>query len=429
MKKPYSLDYSIPTDKERVKVVEEILNNLTYYPTQNDLELFANYILNPKSSTDKPAITEDYSKRYKHWVSHDAKNESLEAILENPLAAEDQLQPMDERYIYVKKKRTVSRRTDGDIPGMKELWESIDRLQHTINVNEGKVPLDLQTPIIETSYRLYQLKHNLIDLRAVQYDLLDAYRPTIHFKALVPPKPQSVNWGSNSESWIKREEWERLIEDPRKIGRVSDRIEDYSVRFNPYTNEEEVLWVVREHTFDFENYLHVQALINYYSKIYEQLWDKPDSWGRVILFDFDRYASVARLSDLRQFILLRKIDGASSEQIAAEVLEKYGVEYSASHIGVITAHEIPIAINTVAKKQRLLAETPDWDRKYCSKCGRLLPKNTLFFGINRARKDGWMSMCKECHTEQRLHTAGGTTIDGRFKDTKMFKVQARQATE
>lgn len=428
MKKPYSLDYSIPTDVERVQAIKDLLNNLTYEPSPSDLELFANYILNPKSSTAEPGITEDYSKRYRHWVSKDAKNESLEAILENPLADENALQSLEERYIYVKKKRSISRKRDGDIPGMKSLWESIDTLQHTINVNEGKVPFDLHTPVIESSYRLYQLKHNLIDLRAIQYDLLDAYRPTIHFKALTPPKPQTINWGSNAESWIRRDEWDRLIEDPRKIGRVSDRIEDYPVRINPYTNEEEVLWTVREHNFDFENYLHVQALISHYSRIYEQLWDKPDSWGRILLFDLERYTTLARLSDLRQYVLLRKIDGAPNEDIAAEVQEQFGIQYSASHIGVITAHEIPLSINMVAKKQRLLIEAPAWNRKYCTKCGRFLPKHTLFFGINRARKDGWMSMCKECHTELRLQKAGGNNIDGRFKDTKMFKVQARSDT-
>ena len=163
------------------------MDNLTYEPSQSDLELFANYILNKKTLTQSSDVTEDYTRRYKHWASKDARHESLDAILDNPLSTENELQPLEEKYVYVKRRRTISRRNDADIPGMKELWESIDRIQHIVNVNEGKVPLDISVPIIESQYKLYQLKHNLIDLRAIQYDLLEAYKPVIYFKALVPP--------------------------------------------------------------------------------------------------------------------------------------------------------------------------------------------------------------------------------------------------
>jgi len=44
---------------------------------------------------------------------------------------------------------------DSDIPYMKELWDSIDRMEHTIAVNEGKLAADDTTPILKDDYRLY----------------------------------------------------------------------------------------------------------------------------------------------------------------------------------------------------------------------------------------------------------------------------------
>lgn len=438
MKKPYSLDYDAETtDRERRDIVADILNNLTFEPTQNDLNIFANYILYGKSEEDdknhfqRKEITDDYDRRYKSWVSKNAKNESLDALLESPVADENTLQSMDERYIYTKKKRQVKRPKydkktgelldpgDSDIPGMVELWESIDRLQHTLNVNTGKVPPDLDTPIIESGYRLYQLKHNLIDLRRNQFELIEMFKPALHFKALVPPKRQTINWGSNSAYWMPREEWERAIRNPKNIGRHSDNIADYKVREN-YLGQEEVYWVVREHEFDWENYKHIQCLIHYYSAIYAQLWDDPDSWGRALIFDFDRYATMANLTEMREYMLMRRIDGASYEEIAAEVKEKFDADYTPGHLGAIISSEIPRTIAAAAKRNRLLYETPQSEKKQCTWCGRYLPRHQLFFGLNKDRKDGWMSHCKECDKKKR--DKGGFVADGRSKDKNLSKM-------
>ena len=44
VKKPYSLDYSIERDIDRVKAIYDILDKLEKTPTPNDLELMASYI-------------------------------------------------------------------------------------------------------------------------------------------------------------------------------------------------------------------------------------------------------------------------------------------------------------------------------------------------------------------------------------------------
>lgn len=443
MKKRYSLDYTIYSDKDRLAAVNDILNNLDYTPSSSDLETFASYILYGKKEEDdqnlvqNKTITDDYGRRYRTWVSKNARNESLDAILENPLAAEQDLITMEEKYIYVKKRRTIRRPKydkdgnlldpgDSDIPGMTDLWESIDRLQHTIAVNEGKVPLDMDVPIIESTYRLYQLRHNLIDLRANQYFLLDAYRPTLHFLSLTQPRPQTYNWDTDSYYWISREEWQRKLDNSYNP-RFSRNIADYRVRTNPNTGEEEVRWLVRQHHFDWTNYKHVQALIHLYSAIYEQLWDKPDSWGRTLIFDFDRYAAMANLSPSREYMLLRRIDGEQPDIIAEEVAAKFGINYSISHMSAILGSEIPRRIAEAAQKYHLLLDAPAYNRKTCYTCKRSLPRTSLFWAKNRDRRDGWASNCKECETKKRYAKQIGGGGDGRFKDKKMSKVQAGKA--
>ena len=124
-------------------------------------------------------------------------------------------------------------------------------------------------------------------------------------------------------------------------------------------------------------------------------------------------------------MLLRRIDGASYEEIAPEVNEKFGLDYSPFHIATIVAHDIPVAMAAAAKRQRLLVEAKPWDRKRCRTCGKLLPKDSLFFSHNRARPDGWMTQCKDCETIIRHAKKGGKVGDGRYKDPQMSKVQTR----
>ena len=89
-KKEYSLDYNIERDIDRLQAVQEILDNLEKQPTSSDLELMASYILYGKDENGKNAIqrkeTTDSNKRYKSFQKAADKVQSLDAILENPLA-------------------------------------------------------------------------------------------------------------------------------------------------------------------------------------------------------------------------------------------------------------------------------------------------------------------------------------------------------
>lgn len=441
MKKAYSLDYSIERDVDRVRAVKDILDQLPTDPTQTELEQMGSYILYGKDENGKNAVQrgETYdgnSRRFNSFKKTEDKVLSLDEVLDNPLADQQKLRPAHERYVYVSRKTTIKRPKynkktgelidigDGDIPGIWTVWDSVDRLEHWIAILEKKIPPDETTTVIEVdSYRLYQLKHQLIDLRRHQYYLKDSYKPTLHFQGCDHPKQQFINWAEDAAYWMPLDQWQRKV-DNSLLHSVSKNLDDYETRINS-DGETEVRWIVSRHTFDWEDPNHIKALINNYQLMYDFFKEKLDTYGRTLIFDFERYREMANLSPVREFILDKKIQRVPPQEISSLLQEQFGLKYTENYIGHIVLHEIPEKIAAVATRNRMLLETPEEDRKVCYRCGRALPRNTLFYSRNRNRKDGFSSVCKECEKIRRIEK-GGSAVDKRSKEAEMLAVQARK---
>ncbi len=431
MKKPYSLDYTIESEKERLAYVKDVLDSLQKKPTPSDLELFATYILDGKDENGKNAVQRgeitSSSRRHSNFRVQEDKNLSLDNILEAGVTPETELKPYNSKNIYLKKSTVIKRPKkgdpgDSDIPGMVELWARIDALEHTVAVNEGKVPPDPNTQLFTDNYRYWQFKHMLIDLRRHQYYLKDSAKPTIHFIAVPQPSPQTIDWSEDGGYWCTYQQWYHKTHDTYKPY-ISKNITDYKTRET--SNGTEVYWVTQRHTFDWENPKHIAALINHYSALYMQLWDKPYSWGRTLIFDFDRYFDAVGFTPEREYILTRYIDGANAETIAAELREKFRVDYSSTWIAAIVHHNIPRDIANYVKRQRLLAETPQDQRKKCNKCGRNLPSSPLFFSRCTRRKDGLYGTCKECERADRIRRGVTAKNDRRKKDQELYEMPTK----
>ena len=183
---------------------------------------------------------------------------------------------------------------------MTDLWDSIDRIEKWIAALQ-----ELDDPY-ENGYRIYRLKHNLIDMRRQQYYLRDAYKPIVHFASIDKPRAQFIDWSSDASYWMPLDEWQRKV-DNSLLHTVSKNLSDYNTRINPKTNLTEVQWVVRRHTFDWENPRHIAALITNYDLLYDQIYDKLNTYGRTLIFDFDFYRQKANLTPVRSFILDKKL--------------------------------------------------------------------------------------------------------------------------
>ena len=439
LKKPYSLDYSIERDTDRLAAIYDILDKLDKNPSSSDLEQMASYILYGKDENGQNAVQRgeisNSNTRFNSFKTKEDKAVSLDNILDNPLADQSELKPAHSKDPYTHKltqirKPKYDKKTgelidigDADIPGMVELWQAIDRMEHWIAQIEGKIPPDEDTLLTLDSYRLYQLKHALIDMRRHQYYLKDAYKPTLHFVAADHPKAQFIDWGADSFYWLPYSQWQSRV-DNALLSSISKNIDDYEVRENPYTGEKEVKWIVRRHTFDWENPTHIKAFLNNYELLKNQVGEKLNTDGWALLFDFDRYRKMAHFSEVREFLIDCKLDRIPYTEVLEQLRRQFDLNYNENHLCTIFAREIPQQIADTAKRHRLLLETPDSDRKTCSICGRRIPKDPFFFTRNRTHKDGFSSACKECEKARRIRKGGQGIYDRRRKETKVLEVQA-----
>ena len=129
---------------------------------------------------------------------------------------------------------------------------------------------------------------------------------------------------------------------------------------------------------------------------------------------------------MREYILDKKIEKMPYSEIVENLQLKYGLTYNENHLCTILAKEIPERIALTAQKYRLMLDTPESECKKCHTCGRLLPRDSLFFGLNLSRKDGWASNCKECEREKRIQRGVQSKYDNRNKDTAMHEVPTGQ---
>lgn len=435
MKKAYSLDYSIERDTDRVQAIKDILDQLPTDPSASDLEQMGTYIICGKDPNGYNALQrgEVYlgnQRRFSSFKTAADKVVSLDEVLENPLADQQSLMSPHKRSVYNSTKTPIRRPKydkhtgelidigDGDIPGIQDIWDSIDRLEHWIAILEKKIPPDETTDILEVdSYRLYQLKHQLIDLRRHQYYLRDSFKPTLHFQAIDRPKQQFIDWSADCFYWIPLEEWQSRVS-AALLHTVSKNLKDYETRINEH-GETEVKWVVRRHTFDWENPKHVRALINNYDAIYDFFRDRLDTYARTFIFDFERYRAMAALSPVRDFILECKIKKMPYSEIIEMLQAKFDISYNENHLSEIIAREIPEKIAMAATRHRLILDTPRDQLKRCFTCGRELPRNTLFFARNASRRDGFASNCKECDRQHRINK-GASVHDRRSKEKKVL---------
>lgn len=139
-------------------------------------------------------------------------------------------------------------------------------MEKIIAAYKGELAPDEDTPELASDYRLYQLKHWLIDLRRHQYYLKDSYKPALHFAFVQPPHAQFIDWSQDCAYWMPLDKWQERV-DHALLHTISRDLDDYESKVTP--NGAYVKWVVRRHTFDWEDYHHVAALINNYDLLYD----------------------------------------------------------------------------------------------------------------------------------------------------------------
>lgn len=182
------------------------------------LEKLADYILYGKNSQKLTNLVQQ-KRILKPQTIHSSYNkktaESLEALQESPdfPTREASLRPYEEKNSYTNPRPQIHRpNADGTnpgdswIPGMVELWDSIDRIERQIKIYQGKIaPQTAEEQSILTEWddlKAYRKKHLLIDLRKHQYYLKNSYCPPIPAHHSFP-HTTPINWFSNAGYWTE----------------------------------------------------------------------------------------------------------------------------------------------------------------------------------------------------------------------------------
>lgn len=367
----------------------------------------------------------------------DNKLLSLDDANATPNIDPSQLRSPHERSPYTQKRLRIARPRyaangqlldpgDSTIPGMTDLWASIDHLDKWLSICYGHLPPEPHFPLITDSYRIYKMHTLLIELRQTQYFLKDSWNPPIHFTKVDHPKPAFIDWNADSFYWIDENDWTQRIKNALTHTISQDRA-DYEEKIDDYSGKTLIKWVVRRHEFDWENPKHVRALLDNYDRLDQYLREKLDTVGNTLLFDLERYVSMCDFDPIRLFLIEMKKQHTPYTLILRLLERNFNLSYNTNHLSYILASEIPKAIALAAGRHRVDCETPMSDRKQCFRCHRMLPKHSYFYTRNVSRKDGWCSICKECEKKDRVKRGEQTTYDKRIKAAALYEMQTGKA--
>ncbi len=408
-----ALDYDIYSYADRAQFVKDLFNKelsekaaLHYEEdsTAKELEAAANYILygkNPK--TDKNFCqTKEIQIDPKHTTWTRKQAESLDALLENPATNQEHFMEL-KKSPYKKVKPTISRDPDGpdaQIPGMKDLWVAIDRLAERVKELKDQNLLNLE---------YYKKNHLLIALRKEQFVLKGSQVDEIRAHTFAGGERPDICLTSDTG----------YVRDNYQIFKYGNwRADHYRSRFGEdwYAGEQEKLatlirdgldkweWVeVSENRIDLTNPLHIYHMIEMYGTLKENSWDRLDSDLKFLLWELETYIDNTEFDESRFWILCRKIERATNEQIADELQLKYGLGYSPNYISTIFTKQI---CEKIAKTAVLMYDMWNWREhpekfKKCSTCGKTYFRDERSFVKKANAKDGLSARCKHCDKKAR----------------------------
>lgn len=409
MKKPYSLDYEIIRDTDRNALVTSILDSLDITPSDSELEQMADYILFGKdekymSARDRREISQP-KRRYNSWATKDEKNESLDALMEDPnIAPQIEARQQDAGPRYKVFKPEIKRPTydkdgnlldpgDSDIPGMVELWAEIDRLQEKLDMYRGKIPANEQVKAHPMSnYQLYKFGHMLIDIRRIQYYLKDSYKPPIRCLNPIMPGKVEIDFSSNTGLWLTPEEWCARKRNPKPFDLPQPNFQDA-----PQNAEGKLYWKISDNAIDYENPDHILELLNHYVNLLKHNYDHPESNVMTLLYDLEDLVGKSDLTDVEQFILEQRV-AHRNVFIIQKALQEEGYPMTDLQIRTLSRTKIPRKIAATATRIRLENEAANGliETLECSKCRKKLPKHPFYFARSRDKRSGFCSQCKAC---------------------------------
>lgn len=343
------LDPTIQDAGARNELVKKIIDQTPPDKmTPNFIKILTEYLVYPiekEQRKQKKILTEN------RMITVNKRQTSFEGLVSKFENGEDGIYNMitNDKNIIFTPKYSITQKDIEQIPGMKQLRDSIQETEIREKAATGK--------------KRALLKKQLIQLRKDQYVLKSLYKKPIYFMNAIKSS-NNINFD-----------------------------EKISI------NEDGSLKI--EGNFSLLNPQHVSIILCNYSKIKEDSWDKFTSDSYYIIHDLENLVEKTLKENYPIYydLLIYKIDGKTNEQIQALLFRDYQVKHSVEYISSLWRKKIPKVLADQAQKDWLVwyytnKEKGKWKR--CSRCGEIKLAHNFFFSKNNTSKDGFYSICKDC---------------------------------
>lgn len=343
------LDPTIQDINARNELVKKIIDQTPPDKmTPNFIKILTEYLVYPiekEQRKQKKILTEN------RMITVNKRQTSFEGLVSKFENGEDGIYNMitNDKNIIFTPKYSITQKDIEQIPGMKQLRDSIQETEIREKAATGK--------------KRALLKKQLIQLRKDQYVLKSLYKKPIYFMNAIKSS-NNINFD-----------------------------EKISI------NEDGSLKI--EGNFSLLNPQHVSIILCNYSKIKEDSWDKFTSDSYYIIHDLENLVEKTLKENYPIYydLLIYKIDGKTNEEIQALLFRDYQVKHSVEYISSLWRKKIPKVLADQAQKDWLVwyytnKEKGKWKR--CSRCGEIKLAHNFFFSKNNTSKDGFYSICKDC---------------------------------
>ena len=345
---PLKLDYTIQDPWARNELVKKIIEQTPEEKlTPKYLETLSNYLI---FAMDKEERKQRHILTDNRMVTVNRRETSFEGLVAKFENGEDGIYGLitNDKNIIFTPKISITEQDIEEVPGLRELRESIEQLEEAFKTATGK--------------QRFLLKKTIIEQRKQQYVLKSSYYQ--------PITVTNITRGFNSIS----------LDEKVKLNEAGE---------------------IDVSGFSFLNPDHISAVLCNYSRIKEESWDKFTCDAYYMIIDLENLIDRTLQYDYPMYydLVIYKIDGKTNEEIQEIFLRDYQVKYSPEYLSSLWRKKIPKILADAAQKEWIywhytFEERGRWKR--CSRCGQIKPAHNMFFSKNSTSKDHFYSICKDC---------------------------------
>lgn len=333
----YNLNFSLTTDLQRTQYIASICTT-TF--TQKQLTQMADYILLGANTTSTSCIIYPEEFSSPHIIHNE---QSLDELMEDDVLSdiiENQAQPIS-RSVYKKTLRKIDRNNPihSSIPGMAELWATIDYYKNLYSTSQN-----------------YKVHNLLISLYKQQYSLLESYFPV----------KSPIVHENRTKQYLP---WYTGV--PLQNGDYADLDLTLPAHMSKFL-------------------IHLPCLKEYCTDL--------DCDLAQLLADVDKALSMLTLTPLQWDVLHLYQCGKSIREMQAYIAEKHNRKIGQAYFSVILYNQIAPKVCTEYAEiynSRIWAKDPTkW--RICLRCKekKLLTKHNFHHYSNKP--NGYALVCKEC---------------------------------